>query len=313
MPGGHDQLFKDLIRSFPADFLNLTAPEVLAQLEPQDLDFQPAEVFIDLPRGAQRHLDLVARVRTRTGEPAAVLLNVEIELRFRSAVPARLWSYNRQLHLRYGLPVYTFVLYLRGGSEGVRTAVHREIFLDQEVCSFRYTSFGLSGASAEDYLARPEPLAWAFAALMRWPGNDRFAQRRACLERIARERNLDGARSFLLFNCVATYLELDRRARELYEELLAQHREGNRAMMTWAEKFEAQAVERGLQKGIQEGRERGLREGMRETLLHQLERRFSPLPDEVGRRLSAIDSKDELTRLAERVLSARSLEELGLA
>jgi hypothetical protein len=308
MSGGHDQLFKDLIRSFPADFLNLTAPEVLAQIESQDLDLQPAEVFIDLPRGAQRHLDLVARVRTRAGEPTAVLLNVEIELRYRAAVPARLWSYNRQLSLRYGLLVHTFVLYLRGGAAGVRTAVHRESSLGREVCCFHYTSFGLSGASAEAYLARPEPLAWAFAALMRWPGNDCFAQRRACLERIARERNLDGARSFLLFNCVATYLELDGRARELYEGLLAGQREGNQAMMTWAEKFEAQAVERGRQEGLMEG----LR-GMREMLLRLLERRFAPLPGGLPQRLAAIDSAEELTRLAEKVLSARSLEEMGLA
>jgi flagellar biosynthesis/type III secretory pathway protein FliH len=99
--------------------------------------------------------------------------------------------------------------------------------------------------------------------------------------------------------------------------------------MTWAEKFEAQAVERGLQRGLEEGRERGMQEGiqegrqkgrqegrqegMREMLLYQLERRFPPLPDEVSRRLSAIDSQAELTRLAEKVISARSLEELGLA
>jgi hypothetical protein len=232
-------------------------------------------------------------------------------------LPGRLWSYNRQLHLRYGLPVHTFVLYLRGGPAGVKTEVHREVSLGREVSRFEYTSFGLSGASAEDYLARPEPLAWALAALMRWPGHDRYEQRRACLERIGRERSLDGARSFLLFNCVATYLELDGRARELYEGLLAEQQEGNRAMMTWAEKFEAQAVERGLQKGLQEGRERGLQEGMqkgmREMLLHLLERRFSPLPGGLPQRLSAIDSAEELTRLAERVLSARSLEELGLA
>src|SRR4029077_824828 len=151
-------------------------------------------------------------------------------------------------------------------------------------------------------------LPWALAALMQWPGNARFAQRRACLERIARERNLDGARSFLLFNCVATYLELDGRARELYEGLLAEQQEGNRAMMTWAEKFEAQAVERGLQEGRQEGRQ----EGLREMLLHFLEQRFSPLPGGVSQRLSAIDSAEELTRLAEKVLSARSLQELGL-
>src|SRR4029077_12714198 len=127
MPGGHDQLFKDLIRSFPADFLNLTAPEVPEQIETQDLELQPAEVFIDLPRGAQRHLDLVSRVRTRGGDPAAVLFNVEIELRYRAAVPPRLWSYSRQLSLRYGLQVHTFVLYLHGGPAGVRTEVHREI------------------------------------------------------------------------------------------------------------------------------------------------------------------------------------------
>src|SRR4029077_14362447 len=170
MPGGHDQLFKDLIRSFPADFLNLTAPELLSQIQPQDLELQPAELFIDLPRGAQRHLDLVARVPTRAGNPVAVLVNVEIELRFRSAVPGRLWSYNRQLHLRYGLPVHTFVLYLRGGPAGVKTEVRGEVSLGGELFRFEYTSFGLPRASGEDYLARPEPLAWALAALMRWPG-----------------------------------------------------------------------------------------------------------------------------------------------
>jgi hypothetical protein len=302
MPGGHDQLFKDLIRSFPADFLNLTAPEILSQIQSQDLELQPAELFIDLPRGAQRHLDLVARVRTRTGDPVAILINVEIELRFRSAVPGRLWSYNRQLHLRYDLAVHTFVVYLHGGPAGVNTKVHREMSLGREVCRFEYTSFGLSGASAENYLARPEPLAWALAALMQWPGHDRYAQRRACLERITRERNLDGARSFLLVNCVATYLELDGSAREEYEAILAEHGEEKRDMaMTWAEKLEAQAEERGLQKG------------MREMLLRLLEQRFSPLPGRVPQRLAAIESAEELTRLAERVLSARSLEELGLA
>ena len=101
---------------------------------------------------------------------------------------------------------------------------------------------------------------------------------------------------------------MDGRARELYEGLLAESQEGNRAMMTWAEKFEAQAVERGRQEGLQEG----LR-GMREMLLRLLERRFSPLPGGVPQRVSAIDSTEELTRLAEKVLSARSLEELGLA
>jgi hypothetical protein len=319
MPGGHDQLFKDLIRSFPGDFLSLTAPDLLSQLDPGSLDFRPAEIFIDLPQGAQRHLDLVARAPTRSGEPEAVLLNVEIELRYRSTIPPRLWGYNRQLHLRYGLPVHTFVLYLRGGPPGVRANVYTESSLGWEVCRFRYRSLGLSGAPAEEYLARPEPLAWALAALMRWPAGDRYAQRRACLDRLAQVRNLGGAKSFLLFNCVATYLELDGRAQEVYKALLAEHgyEEDQAMVMTWAEKFEAEAIKRGIEKGREEGRQEGRREGwqegMRELLLRQLRCRFELLPADVRQRIDAIESTAELERLAERVLSAKSLAELGLA
>jgi hypothetical protein len=193
----------------------------------------------------------------------------------------------------------------------------------------------LSGAAAADYLARPEPLAWALAALMRWPTADRYAQRRACLERIAGARFLSGAHSFLLFNCVATYLVLDGKAREVFQGLLAQHgnEEGQVAMMTWAEmesakieaeieakieaKVEAKVRDRvlleGRQQGRQEGRLEGRQEGMREVVLHLLSRRFATLPAGVAKRISAIDSAEELAGLAERVLSANSLEELGLA
>jgi hypothetical protein len=49
------------------------------------------------------------------------------------------------------------------------------------------------------------------------------------------------------------------------------------------------------------------------VLLRLLSRRFETLPAGVAKRISAIDSAEELAGLAERVLSASSLEELGLA
>ena len=305
MPGGHDQLFKDLIRSFPRDFLRLTAPALAAKLVLEGVELQPAEGFLDLPRGAQRRPDLVARARVRRGEPEAVLLHVEVELHFRAAVPGRLWRYNRMLHLRHDLPVHSFVLYLHGGPPGIERSELRESSLGREVTRFRYTSLGLARASAVDYLARPYPLGWALAALMRWPRRDRAEHRSACLRRIAAARPLDDARRFLLFNCVATYLEWDGGAAEV-EALLHGKRE-DRTMITWAEKIEARAAERGRQSGL----ERGL-EGMRALLLQQLTMRFEPLPPGVGERLAAISSFEELSRLGRRLLSAGSLEELGL-
>jgi hypothetical protein len=306
MAGGHDQLFKDLLRAFPADFLWLAGEAVAAKLELGGLELQPAEVFLDQPRGDQRRLDLVTRAEARTGGAGPVLLHVEIELRYRSTVAARLWLYNCLLHQRHGLPVHTFVLWLHGGPPGASAGIHRQESLGEELHRFHFRGLGLSRALAAPLLARPEPLAWALAALALPAAGDRRGLRRACLGRIAAAPDLDEARRFLLFNCVATYLELDGGAAAEFAALLAEHQgTEDRTMMTWEEKVEA--------RGVEKGKSEGKREGMRTLLLRQLRQRFAPLPEAATERVAAITSMDELTRLADRVLTARSLEDLGLA
>jgi flagellar biosynthesis/type III secretory pathway protein FliH len=91
--------------------------------------------------------------------------------------------------------------------------------------------------------------------------------------------------------------------------------------ITWEEKVEARGVELGLEQGLEQGLERGLEtglargqeKGMREVLLLQLKRRFPSLSSRAVQRLQAITSTEELGSLAERLLTAGSLEELGLA
>jgi hypothetical protein len=294
MAGGHDQLFKDLITTFPGDFLRLAAPRLASAIDLASLEPLPAESWTDLPRGARRQPDLLLRAKPKLGGIRAALLHIEVELRYRSTLPARLWRYNRALGLRHDLPVHSLVLYLHGGPAGPRMGLYREDSGAGEICRFRYQSLGLSGARAERYVQRPEPLAWAFAALMRWPTASREEHRRACLRRIAVARGLNPAERFLLFNCVATYLEWDGRAEEEFEALLAERgtREDH-TMMTWEEKVELR--------------------GMQKVLLEQLEERFRSLPPDIAQRVGTITSPRELSRLAKGVLSAGSLKELGLA
>lgn len=54
-------------------------------------------------------------------------------------------------------------------------------------------------------------------------------------------------------------------------------------------------------------------QGMQDLLLLQLEQRFGSVPDATRRRVQAVDATEELTRLAGRILTAESLEDLGLA
>lgn len=305
MAGGHDQLWKDLIQTFPADFVRLAAPDLASRLVLGEIEFGPAQMFMDAPRGAERRLDLIAWVKSKKRERA--LLHVEIELQFRSAMAVRLLAYNRLLALRFGLPVHTTVLYLHGGPAGAQVVEHEEESLGFTANRFRYRSLGLSRARAEDLLARPEPLAWVCAALARPPGGDRHALRRECLAKIAAAKGLDDESRFRLFNGVATYLELDGGAEEQYAALRAAAAGPEEAMrpITWEEKVEARGVKLGL--------ERGQERGMREVLLRQLKRRFPSLPGRAVERVQAISSTDELGALAERLLTAGSLEELGLA
>ncbi|HEV7671949.1 MAG TPA: DUF4351 domain-containing protein [Thermoanaerobaculia bacterium] len=297
MAGGHDQLWKDLIQAFPADFVRLAGPDLAARLALDAIEFRPAEVPTGTPPGKERRLDLIAWIESREGERA--LLHVEIELKFVTATAARLLAYNRLLALRFGLPVQTIALYLHGGPAGAQVVEHSEESLGFEGTRFRYRSLGLSRVRAEDLLARPEPLAWVCAALARPPLRDRRTLRRECLSKIAAARWLDDESRFRLFNGVATYLELDGGAAAEYATLRAAEigPEAKMRPITWEEKVEA----------------RGLEKGMHVVLLRQLERRFPALSGRAIARVQAISSTEELGSLAERLLTARSLEELGLA
>jgi hypothetical protein len=80
-PTSHDQLFKDLLRAFFREFIELFLPDAAAQLDFSTVVFLDKEVFTDLPTGRQRTLDLVAQVQTLDGKRELVLIHVEVESR----------------------------------------------------------------------------------------------------------------------------------------------------------------------------------------------------------------------------------------
>jgi len=204
----------------------------------------------------------------------------------------RLWRYRNQIQARYENRVLTIVIYLKRGRPGV-CLKSWENDLGPAFPELRYVSFGLSGCLAAEYLARPEPLAWALATLMNPGALSRAELKMACLRRIAGLRGR--ADPFLLVNCVENYLQLtDEEAVEL--ETLRAHKENREVQtmaMTWSEKLEAK--------------------GAREMLLLQLAERFGALPEGARRQVEEISSLQRLTQLAKRVLTAHSLEEMGLA
>ena len=286
----HDRIFKQLLRVFLEDFLRLVAPQALERLDLSSPEFLDKELFGGGPHGRRREADLLVRVHTAGGIP--FLIHIEIEARAGPRMPERLWRYRNHIQARYDAPVLTIVVYLKRGRPGVCLETW-ESALGADFTELQYFAFGLAGCRAEEYLARPEPLAWALAALMD-PGSwSRAELKMACLRRIAGLRGRGDA--FLLADCVENYLELDTREVAEFEELRSrrQNKEMRAMVMTWSEKIKASA--------------------QKDLLLVQLTERFGPLPDSARRHVEEISSFQRLTRLARRVLTAGSLEEMGLA
>ena len=304
----HDQLSKSLIASFFPDFLRLALPDSALRLRLGEVTFLDKELFTDWPAGSRRELDLLARVPAEEGE-LSLLVHVEIEAEARAGTDQRLWRYYMQLRLRHDLLVVPILVNLKGGRPGVELEVLEEGFEPLATGVFRYRVLGLSGCQAEDWLSRPEPVAWAFAALMR-PGRwSRAELKLACLRRVG-ESEVAGGRKEILVNWVETYVELTPEDAAEFRHLLEQeeNREVQEMEMTWLGRAEAQGVEKGLAQGMEKGIE-----VLRGVVLDLMDQRFGEMPAQVRQRVQAIDSMDTLAQISRRILTVSSIEDLHLS
>lgn len=303
---GHDQLFKQLFEVFFGDLMQLLLPQICDRLDVEGAEFLRGEHFTDVPDGDRREVDLLAKVPARSdpehgsskpnseASPELILVHLEVEAQARPGMDRRLRRYVQQIQLRHDLPVIPCVVYLRGGQPDVTSHVLREVVFGLELSRFRYFAFGLSPSKARKYLQREEPLAWALAGLMH-RGALRPAQHKlACLKRIARS-DTDPARRFLLVNCVETYIDLADADEKELETMIAetQNRDALAERLTWAEKMELK--------------------GMKQGLLRQLQQKFGPIPATIQSRLEEIEDPRRMHSLFDRILSAESLEEMGLS
>jgi hypothetical protein len=296
----HDQLSKSLIVTFFRDFLRLTVPDSAPRLRSGEATFVDKELFTDWPTGKRRELDLLASVPVEPGE-LQILVHVEIESRARRGMEQRMWRYYMQIRLRHDLLVLPILVNLRGGRPGVGLEVLEE-GIDSTPVAFPYRVLGLSGCQAEDWLARPEPVAWAFAGLMR-PGKWSRAQLKIeCLRRVA-SSEVAGREKEVLVNWLKTCVKLSGRNAAEYERLLEldENKEIRQMETTWLGKAEARGIKKGKAEAVVQ---------MRQAVLEGLERRFGTVPKRVQRRLEAIGSLERLGELVARLPSVESVNDL---
>ncbi len=214
--------FRELFQTFLADYVRIVEPDSAEHLRLEEARFPVLDGCPDWTDEERSALGTVAEVPgRRPGETVTVIVQVEPEPRGPAETSRRLARYFLGLEVGYGQPLLLSVLYLRGGRPGINleSAAVCRVF-DMEVLRIFYTAFGLAETRAEYYLDRPEPLAWALAALMRPTRRSRAEHKLACLKRIA-AAGLPEAKRILLERCVEEWMEMRPEDRAEYTALRA--------------------------------------------------------------------------------------------
>ena len=305
----HDGLFKALLREFFYEFLRLFCPALAAAIDPAAIQFLEQEIQINLPGGRVIVADLVAKVKFH-GTDLYFLIHVEHQSTATGGFPRRFFEYFAGLFLTQGLMIYPIVVYSHDAPAKPQPAEYTMSFPGFEVLKFAYQVVQLNKLDWRAYLKSDNPIASALMAKMKIAERDRPRVKMECL-RLMLTMKLNPARMKLIEVFVDSYLRLNREETAEFEAVIAgteldpKEKEKIMEMTTsW--------MEEGIEKGLKQGRMEGRMEGRREILLDLIRMKFGPLPESVARSVEKIASTDQLESLSSKILTATSLEQLGL-
>ena len=181
--------------------------------------------------------------------------------------------------------------------KGFEPETYCEELFDYEFLGFSYFHIGLGGISVDDYWDEDNPISWSFASLMDSGERDRALLLVECYRRV-RESSLNEAEKALLINFIATYYQLNPDEEAEFHRRLEgeEYQEVKEMQETYFDKLQRQ----------------GAVQGMQELLAQLLQSKFGSLPQTVADKIQTMESQDELTELAKKVVTASSLTELGL-
>lgn len=306
----HDPRFKKLLQEFFAEFFWLFFPDWAARFDFGQIEWLDKEIVSDALQGESRFVDIVAKLGTREPVPGPdgrsaeswlALVHVEVEAADSVApLRRRMFHYYEPLRRRHDLPVPPIGLYLRVGLDGIGWETYEERFWGHQLVRFNYPYVGLPALDAEQYVRQDNWLGVALAALIRVPKERKIPLAGKALERLVHCPE-NTYRKTLLCECVSAYIPTDEEQQRQFEEMVRNHPDPR-----------VQAMELGLLDRVElRGEQRGVLKGQREMLREQLEARFGALSPAILVELDALPG-DRLMELGRGILSATSLQELGL-
>jgi len=293
MPIDHDQVFKTLIEAFFAEFMSLFCPKEAALIDFSQVEFLRKEYFTDTQQGKRRAMDMVVKVRLKTGSEKFVLIHVEFEAkRPNRNFARRMYRYYCQLFLRYDAEIVPIVVFTDDAKWKKTFANNFELSVaGTTFVRFEFHWVKLSSLNYRSFLGSPNPLAYALMAKMDYNLKEQVRMKADFL-RLILGSAVDPARRSLLVEFVETYVPLTGGELAEFEHLIH---------------TEQQYME--IEQMVTVYEQRGIEQGKRNMLLQLLRKKFGELPEELEITVGKIDLPEILDQLSLSVLDLQSLKE----
>ena len=247
----HDRIFKELIKTFFLEFIELFFPELSAELDPSSVEFLDKEVFTDVTEGEKHAADLVVKARLR-GQASFFLFHVESQAQSRELknFKRRMFVYFARLHEEHSLPVYPIALFTFASPKAPPESEYRIEFPGWTVLSYNFRVIQLNRLHWRDFLKHENPVACALMAKMQMTKAERKQVKFECL-RLMLTLKIDPARMQLIAGFVDTYLRLPRQEERWVDRKMEtldpqQRRKYMEVVTRWEEKALAKGVGQGV-------------------------------------------------------------------
>lgn len=291
----HDQLFKELLRTFFLEFLDLFLPEVSAFVEREGIEFLDKEIFTDITAGERHEVDMLVKVRFR-GQETFFLIHIETQATATSGFGRRFFRYFARIHDKHDLPVYPIVLFSYDTPQRPEPEAYRVTFPDRTVLDFQFRVIQLNRLNWRDFLRQPNPVAAALMTKMKIAPEDRPRVKLEIL-RMMLTLKLDPARQTLIRGFMSAYLRLSGEELRVYNQ-----------QVTELEPAEREATMNIISEWEEIGEARGEARGRAEIILRLLRRRLGEISTEVEKRVQDLPP-EKADLLADKLLDFGSLSD----
>ena len=213
----HDQLFKQLLHTFFAEFLEVFFPEAHKHIDFSELKPLSEEMFTDLIEGESRRADIIIETKLKNLE-TVVIIHVEPQSYGQPEFHERMYHYFSLLYNRYRKPILPIAIfsYDQKRNEQNQFTVSFPFF---HVLSFQFLMLELRKMDWRSYIHTNNPVAAALLSKMGYTEKEKVQVKKEFLRMLVK-MELNPAKAELVNGFFETYLSLNESEEEyLMEEI----------------------------------------------------------------------------------------------